>query len=106
LTIFQPYIESRNNSFQIDNSIPQETIVFADRIKIHQLFINLLGNANKFTENGEIQVSAHTSVLNQKTINLHVKISDSGIGISKSDIEKIFEPYYQGIVSDEIDNLG
>lgn len=106
LKMFQPYIESRNNTFQIENEIPEKTIVFADHIKIHQLFINLLGNANKFTENGTIGVSAKTSVLNDQTINLKVQISDTGIGISKSDIEKIFEPYYQGIVSDEIDNLG
>ncbi len=106
LQMFQPYVESRNNAFLIQNNIPSETIVFADHIKIHQLFINLLGNANKFTENGKIEVLAHTSAENEKTIKLHVTISDTGIGISKSDIEKIFEPYFQGIVSNEINNLG
>lgn len=106
LKMFEPYVETRNNVFQIQNNIPDEKIVFADRIKIHQLFINLLGNANKFTENGKIEVLAHTSVENEKTVKLHVTISDTGIGISKSDIEKIFEPYFQGIVSKEINNLG
>lgn len=106
LQMFQPYVESRNNIFLIQNNIPAETTVFADHIKIHQLFINLLGNANKFTENGKIEVSAHTSVDNEKTIKLHVTISDTGTGISKSDIKKIFEPYFQGIVSNEINNLG
>lgn len=106
LQMFQPYVESRNNVFLIQNNIPDETIVFADRIKIHQLFINLLGNANKFTENGKIEVLAYTSVESEKTIKLHVKISDTGVGISKPDIEKIFEPYFQGIVSNQINNLG
>src|SRR5690606_33051132 len=41
LDMFQPYIESRNNQFLIQNEIPSEINVFADRIKIHQLFINL-----------------------------------------------------------------
>lgn len=106
LKMFAPYIESRNNQFFIQNDIPSETLVCADRIKIHQLFINLLGNANKFTENGKIEVLAHTTTENEKSIKLHVTIADSGIGISKSDLDKIFEPYFQGIVSTEINNLG
>ena len=106
LDMFQPYIESRNNQFLIQNEIPSEINVFADRIKIHQLFINLLGNAYKFTENGKIEVQTHLLEQNEKFVKLHVKISDSGIGISKSDLEKIFEPYFQGIVSNEIKNLG
>lgn len=106
LQMFQPYIESRNNVFSIQNKIPIDTIVFADHIKIHQLFINLLGNANKFTENGKIEVDAHITDETENSIKLHVSIADSGIGISKPDLEKIFEPYFQGIVSSEIKNLG
>ena len=34
------------------------------------------------------------------------KISDTGCGISQSDLEKIFEPYYQGVLSEDIENLG
>lgn len=106
LKMFEPYIESRNNEFFIQNDIPTEILICADRIKIHQLFINLLGNANKFTENGKIEVLTHTTTENEKLIKLHVTIADSGIGISKSDLDKIFEPYFQGIVSTEINNLG
>ncbi|SMC63876.1 sensor histidine kinase [Moheibacter sediminis] len=106
LQMFQPYVESRNNVFFIQNDIPSETLVLSDRIKIHQLFINLLGNANKFTENGKIEVLTHTTIENEKTVKLHVTIADTGLGISKSDLEKIFEPYFQGIVSNEINNLG
>jgi len=106
LHVFQPYIESRNNVIEIRNEIDPETIVLADNIKIHQIFTNILGNANKFTENGKIKVTVSTASINEKTVRLYVTISDTGIGISESDIEKIFEPYYQGVLSDEIDNLG
>ncbi len=34
------------------------------------------------------------------------EISDTGVGISKSDLEKIFEPYYQGVLSEDVENLG
>jgi len=104
--IFQPYIESRNNVFETKNEISPETIVYTDNTKIHQIFINILGNANKFTENGKISVLATTEPINKKVIQLKVSVSDTGIGISQSDIKKIFEPYYQGMVSDEIDNMG
>lgn len=106
LHAFQPYIESRNNVFEIQNEINPETIVLADNIKIHQVFTNILGNANKFTENGKIKVKANTTNSNESKLKFHVSVSDTGTGISESDIEKIFEPYFQGMISDEIDNLG
>jgi len=106
LKIFKPYIESKKNSFEISNTIDSQTVVFSDNIKIHQLFINILGNANKFTENGSISVTCETKNLDPETTELHVEISDTGIGISRSDLAKIFEPYYQGNISDEIENLG
>lgn len=106
LQMFQPYIESRKNSFIISNNISTEIQVNSDKIKIHQLFINLLGNANKFTENGTIEVQTQTSVEKDKKIRLHVEISDSGTGISKTDLDNIFKPYFQGIISQDIKNLG
>ena len=106
LRAFEPYIESKNNVFEIRNEIDPETVVLADNIKIHQVFTNILGNANKFTEDGKIEVDIMTEKVNDKTLKLNVSVSDTGAGISKSDIKKIFEPYFQGVVSNEIDNLG
>ncbi|MGG7033701.1 MAG: sensor histidine kinase [Flavobacterium sp.] len=106
LHVFQPYIDSRNNVFEFRNEIDPKTIVSTDNTKIHQIFTNILGNANKFTENGKIEVIINTVSINEKTSKLIVSVADTGIGISESDIEKIFEPYYQGMISDEVDNIG
>ena len=106
LHAFQPYIESENNIFKVRNEINAETTVFADNIKIHQIFINILGNANKFTEDGEIKVLLTTASIDEKRLRLNVTVADTGAGISKSDIKNIFEPYFQGVISGEIDNLG
>lgn len=106
LRAFEPYIESKNNIFEVDNSIDRETIVFADNIKIHQVFTNILGNANKFTEGGKISVKILTQKINETTLELNVSVADTGSGISKSDIKNIFKPYFQGVISNEIDNLG
>lgn len=106
LRAFEPYIESKSNIFEVKSAIDSDLSVFADNIKIHQVFTNILGNANKFTENGAIKVDIHTEVINASYLNLEVSVNDTGSGISKSDIKKIFEPYFQGVVSNEIDNLG
>lgn len=106
LNAIEPYIETRNNAFIINENINPDLIVFSDNKKINQVFMNILGNANKFTENGEIKVSVTTVPINEDMISLTAKIEDSGIGISHSDIEKIFEPYYQGILSENVENLG
>ena len=68
---------------------PTELSVQVDEIRISQLFINLLRNANKFTpEEGQIIVTVEPS-------ESHVQISfkDSGIGLSEEDIGKLFKPF-------------
>lgn len=106
LTSIEPYIQTRNNKFIIHKNIDPNIVVYSDNTKINQLFMNILGNANKFTENGEITVKTSTEPVDENTVVLKTQITDSGVGISKSDLEKIFEPYYQGIISDEVENLG
>jgi len=106
LNAFEPYIQSKNNLFIVKNDVKPKTNVFADNIKIHQVFTNILGNASKFTEDGKIEVNINSNSINAENLKLNVSISDTGSGISQSDIKKIFEPYFQGVVSTEIDNLG
>lgn len=106
LKIFKPYIESVNNEFEVEDELKENIFVFADRAKIHQLFINLLGNANKFTQNGKILVSLKTMNLSYNHLNLITTIKDTGIGISEKDIDKIFDPYYKGELLEGVENLG
>jgi signal transduction histidine kinase len=106
LTSIEPYIETRTNKFIIHENIDPNIVVFSDNTKINQVFMNILGNANKFTENGQISVDTSAEKTDENTITLTTKISDTGAGISKSDLEKIFEPYYQGVLSNEVENLG
>ncbi len=105
-TAITPYIETRNNKFIVNDRIPEGMLVYSDNIKINRLFMNILGNANKFTENGTITLDVVAERINENKISFTATISDTGVGISESDLEKIFEPYYQGTLSDEIDNLG
>lgn len=106
LTAIEPYIETRNNKFVINENIDPYIIVYSDNTKINQIFMNILGNANKFTENGQITVNTSAKYIDKNTVLLATQIIDTGSGISKSDLEKIFEPYYQGVLSEDVENLG
>ncbi len=79
----------KNITISID--IPEDLLVYADRNGIHDIFINLLSNAFKFTGDG-----GHIKIVARKKDNfiLH-EIHDTGIGIPNDEIEKIFEEYYQ-----------
>lgn len=76
----------------IDDSLQNE--VWADSGKIHQLFYNMIGNAIKFTSKGNITVDCRFTEVNDK-FKLDVKIKDTGAGIPKEDLDKIFDKYYQ-----------
>lgn len=106
LNSIEPYIETRNNRFLIHENIDPNLVVYSDNKKINQVFMNILGNANKFTEDGQITVITVAEVINKDVTVLTTKITDTGAGISKSDLEKIFEPYYQGVLSEDVENLG
>ena len=65
-----------------------------DREKLRHIILNLLGNAVKFTERGEIRISAC-----QQNGSLNLAVSDTGIGIDKKDLDQIFEKFHQGDLS-------
>ena len=85
---FDQKLKSKNLSIKcnIDNDI--ETIM-ADEFKLEQLFINLIDNAIKYTEQGGI-------IINVIKDNTHIKfeVIDTGIGIPEKDKERIFERFY------------
>jgi len=69
--------------------------VLGDPTRLRQALMNLLSNAVKFTDEGEIKFSAVTKSETDKTVTIEFKVEDSGIGISESQIAKIYEPFNQ-----------
>lgn len=106
LNSIENYIKTRNNKFIVDKQISPDLMVYSDNTKISQIFMNILGNANKFTENGQIAVGIKMERADDSDILLITEIVDTGVGIAASDLKKIFEPYYQGALSDDIENVG
>ena len=66
-----------------------------DPLRLRQILINLVGNAVKFTENGEVVVSVEVESQTEDEVFLHVFVSDTGIGISEDKKEHIFDTFTQ-----------
>ena len=72
---------------------PQQITMLADTRRLHQLLLNLLGNASKFTpEGGSITLRVHGD---RAAATVVFEVVDSGIGIAPEDQERIFEPFVQ-----------
>lgn len=86
--------EEKGLSFKtnITKNIPEN--VWGDGHRLRQILSNLLGNALKFTSNGEINIKANAEQ-NDKNWILNVEISDTGIGINEENLEQIFNEFTQ-----------
>jgi two-component system, sensor histidine kinase and response regulator len=77
----------------IADNVP--TLVKGDPLRFRQVITNLLGNAPKFTEVGEIVVSLQLDEETEEQVKLHATIKDTGIGIPADKLDTIFEPFQQ-----------
>ncbi|MFZ5602318.1 MAG: ATP-binding protein, partial [Pseudomonadota bacterium] len=73
--------------------------VLGDPVRVRQVLINLVSNAIKFTREGHVNVEVGYDRIDDERYNVIIEISDTGIGIPKDRIEKIFESYEQADAS-------
>ena len=71
------------------------TMLIGDEIRLRQILINLLGNAVKFTEKGEIVLSVSSTPWQGDRVLLHFNVKDTGIGISQENLGKLFQSFTQ-----------
>lgn len=82
-------IEANSNSIKCDTSAAPERIP-ADPVRLRQVILNLIGNANKFTRNGEILVECDRTGDGSQ---VEFRVIDTGIGIAEKDVDRIFEEF-------------
>ncbi|MEO9894352.1 response regulator [Aurantibacter sp.] len=79
-----------------DRQIPSH--LMSDPLKLSQIIMNLVGNALKFTKNGEVKVIAKLLKKVEEDVTIYFEVRDNGIGISKEKQESIFEGFEQGSI--------
>jgi two-component system, sensor histidine kinase and response regulator len=83
--------------YSIAEDIPGQLL--GDSVRLRQILINLVGNAMKFTEQGEILIEASIASHERDEMALQFSISDTGIGIDSDQLKQVFEPFRQADVS-------
>ncbi len=94
LALQGPAIANKGNRLvtAIDEGTKAQAIC-ADRTRLRQVLLNLLSNANKFTEGGEIRLSVSVELDEESATWVLFEVADSGIGMSKEVLKGLFEPF-------------
>ncbi len=79
-----------------DSDIPNH--LMSDPLKLSQVFMNLIGNAIKFTKDGKVTVIAKLLKKENEEVKIYFEVKDDGIGISKEKQQSIFEGFEQGSI--------
>ncbi|MES2426037.1 MAG: response regulator [Bacteroidota bacterium] len=78
---------------EVDKDVPE--LIMADSLRLNQILMNLINNAIKFTHNGNIKIQLNLIDKGDERVQLEFVVKDSGIGIPKSSIERIFTRFEQ-----------
>ena len=100
VTVLDPFkIQAKNKHINLYSTLDKNTpyTLQGDSSRIRQILFNLIGNAIKFTEQGEVHthMEAGPTEENAGQIDLICSVSDTGIGISRDKLETVFEPFTQ-----------
>ncbi|MDQ2084906.1 ATP-binding protein [Herbivorax sp. ANBcel31] len=95
ISIFMPKVSEKNIVIEtkIHSSVPEKVI--GDSNRLRQILMNLIGNAVKFTEQGKINIDVFAEKQLKGGDTIKIEVKDTGIGIEKEKINKLFNPFTQ-----------
>lgn len=91
--------EKKNIRFVFKANVSENSLCYGDAFRLKQILYNLLGNAIKFTNEGEVSFLVSSNEVNNNTQEFTFEIKDTGIGISPEQIDKIFNAFEQAAES-------
>ncbi|MES2559903.1 MAG: ATP-binding protein [Bacteroidota bacterium] len=93
--LFETKIQEKNLEIvrQFDTNIPE--VLIGDSVRLHQIILNLMSNAVKFTHKGKITIAVKLLSEDDQKVKIEFSVADTGIGILESKIETIFENFQQ-----------
>lgn len=87
-------LNKNNNQFLFDNQL-SDSVIFADMKRVRQALMNVISNANKFTQNGKIAIEIRQDEQSPADW-VCIEVNDTGIGMSEEQVQHIFEVFTQG----------
>ena len=96
----QAEVQGINLNYQINNQVPDT--ILGDGSRLRQIILNLVGNALKFTEKGQVSIVViqhNQAVFSSEEIELIISVQDTGIGINSDRLKKLFQPFTQADAS-------
>lgn len=84
-------------NLDLDDALP--AYVNGDPGRFRQVFVNLIGNALKFTHKGNVTIKGRVVAQNSEKVRMHFEVSDTGIGLAPESIEKLFKEFTQADTS-------
>lgn len=81
-------------NFSFDKALP--AILIGDPLRLSQILINLISNAIKFTDEGEILVKVSSKQYNSSQILVEFSVTDTGVGLTEKQVSKLFKRFTQG----------
>lgn len=92
---FAVKLEQKNVKIKTVSDVKLQHLLVGDELILNQIFLNLLSNAEKFTNEGEIIIRLSEKENSDTQITIQFSVEDTGIGMSKEQIDKIFEQFKQ-----------
>ena len=94
--MFAPKATEKQINFSVHIDPKTPTYVFGDPTRLNQILINLINNAIKFTQQGDVKLSCEIKSIEHDIIQFVFKVQDTGIGIASDKVNSIFERFNQG----------
>ncbi|MBB3197352.1 PAS domain S-box protein [Roseateles terrae] len=91
-------VQAQQKGVSLTQQVPQALppLVMGDSLRVNQILTNLLGNAIKFTDAGQVRLSIERLPADEGQVRLRFEVEDTGIGIAPEAAEQLFQPFAQG----------